>query len=102
MSLDADLEQMFRRVVREELAAALTGGVPSPGVELLTYDQAAKVGGLQKATIKKWVSSGRLKAVGSRRSRRIRLEDLRAALELDSAPSDQAKRILSSVGRGNG
>lgn len=99
MSLDADLEQMFRRVVREELREALAGGAPSPGAELLTYAQAAKFAGVAPATIKKWVGSGRLKAFGSRRSRRVRLEDLRAALEQPAAPSDQAKRILSSVGR---
>lgn len=102
MSLDSAFRELLVDVVRQVVREELGGAVPSPGLELMSYDQAAKAAGITRATVKKWVSTGRLRAIGSRRSRRVRREDLLSALE-EGPPAPRgghAQAILDSLKRG--
>lgn len=96
MSLESEFREMLRdvvrTVVREELGAAAT----PLQAELLTYDQAAESVNVSASTIKRWVSSKRLKAYGKGKLRRVRGEDVRACFERDDVKNEEPN-IKASV-----
>lgn len=80
--LDSALEEMFRRVVREELAAAGIGRVSAPaGADWLTQEQAAELLGVDVRTIRRFTRSGELAASRVGRSPRYARGELLAFLQ---------------------
>lgn len=109
MSLDASMEEILRRVVREELDRRLgSPGAPAPTLEreVLTYEQAADLAACSTTTIKRWVKSGALAATGKGKLRRVRAADVRSCLavgpinvERPTAPQASVTSILATVER---
>jgi len=81
--LEEFLFQNVRRIVREEMRAALAefmvrGPVtpPAGGADYLSVDQAAKVARLHHSTVREWIKDGSLKAFRVGRVYRVRRADL--------------------------
>lgn len=77
--LDA-LEDRFRRIIREELHAlseepetAHSGPVDE---EYITADRAAEIAGVQPATIRHWITTGKIREYRAGRLLRVRRGDL--------------------------
>lgn len=87
MSLDADVAEVVRKVVREELDRALArlslGGPDAP----LGYEKAAEYLGCSTSTIAGWKKSGALPFTGKGTLTRFKRSDLLACLERMSAPA---------------
>lgn len=80
------MHEALRLVVREELQRA---GVQDGPDRLMTVKAAADFAGLKPATIREWITSGKLKALKAGPHWRIELLDLKAAMD----PSPAQARI---------
>lgn len=60
--------------------------------DLVTIQQAARMLNVSEATLRRWTNEGRLECVrvGERRTRRFRLEDLKAVIEGEGPPARRA------------
>ncbi len=102
-TLEAAFRALLRDVVREVVREEMGAPKLSLERELLTYKQGAALISVSPGTLKRWVKSGRLRGFGSGRLRRVRAEDVRAALE--SGPlarpqlstQESARRILATL-----
>jgi excisionase family DNA binding protein len=86
------LFQNIRRIVREEVRAALSEAVESgamakeeSGADYLSIDQAAKIARLHHTTLRDWIKDGSLKAFRAGRVYRIRRSDLDERLTAKAA-----------------
>lgn len=81
MTLELALKNLLRDVVREAVRDEL-GNSPTrgPSAEFLTYGEAAKHVRVSLATIKRWVSAGRLQAFGVGRVKRVKAAEVEACL----------------------
>jgi excisionase family DNA binding protein len=90
VSFERLIEDTLRRVIREELAAALTSPsdlplvASSPQSAYLTVSEAAHVAALHDNTIRNWIKDGSLRTLRAGRVYRIRREDLEARLAGDA------------------
>jgi hypothetical protein len=94
MSLDQDLRILIREEIatalREELrevVGKLKRGEPANEVQLVDIKTAAKAASVCTATIRSWIRTGRLRALGHGRVKRIRLVDVTAALQESQTPA---------------
>lgn len=99
MTIEQVIEQVVRRVVREELDRR-PGADPRP--ELVKLAEVRRWVQVSPSTLKKLIREGLLMPVGAGRLKRVRLEDVEAALERRRAPrpvevSADVQRILSSI-----
>jgi excisionase family DNA binding protein len=111
MGIELELRVMLRDVVREVVREEL-GARPSTELEaeLLTYAQAGALVSVGRTTIKRWVRSGALVALGKGRLRRVRAADVRACLQARERPPAPAvpelkqnvHSILASLPRSRG
>lgn len=69
------------RAFREARQASQTSATTAPSEELVTVTTAAAVGGYSTATIRKWISGGQLKSLGSGRNTRVNRAELFRFLE---------------------
>jgi len=86
------LFQNIRRIVREEVRAALAEAVESgamakeeSGADYLSIDEAAKIARLHHTTLRDWIKDGSLKAFRAGRVYRIRRSDLDERLTAKAA-----------------
>lgn len=106
------LTELIRGVVREEIRLALREvEVRKPSrtseetIEFVTVKRAAKIASVHPATVRSWLSDGKLKPYRAGRVFRVKIADLEAFLARDhdkSSPIDIEKRateILAGVGR---
>ena len=75
MSLEEGLAEVVRRVVREELRGR-GEGPQSPSLALKVQEAAERLGGVDPATIRKWIKSGLLPASKAGHEWLIRVADL--------------------------
>jgi len=85
MSFERLIEDTLRRVIREELAVALTSSELAPAAPALqpaylTISEAAHVAALHDNTIRKWIKDGSLRTQKAGRVHRIKRDDLEARL----------------------
>lgn len=102
MSFENELRGMLRDVVREVVREELGARPTDLQNELLTYEQAGELVSVSPSTIKRWVSKGKLAAVGKGKLRRVRGVDVQKCFEGDSeatAPDINASvtSILASL-----
>jgi excisionase family DNA binding protein len=99
------LFQKLRRIVREEVRAALTEAAsrngaqqcaPSPA-DYLSIAEAAEIARLHHGTIREWIKGGSLKAYRAGRVYRIRREDLDARLTANRAEKSTAAKVEERV-----
>ena len=103
------LFQNIRRIVREEVRAALDGvaqsgamAKPELGTDYLSIEEAAKIARLHHTTIRDWIKDGSLKAFRAGRVYRIRRSDLDERLTAkaaDPVASDIEDRINAIVAK---
>lgn len=99
MSLENELRgwvvEVVRQVVREEMGS----GRPELAKELLTYEQGAELVSVHPSTIKRWVASGKLAAVGKGKLRRVRGIDVQKCFEGDpeTAAPDVKENVRSII-----
>lgn len=112
--LSASIEDVFRRIVREELDAALRraferGGSPTAaaGAEFLTKEGAAALVQVGVGQIDSWLRKGALKKHGTGRAVRVARAEL-LALVMRGRPAPEgdvearADELLGRKGRGRG
>lgn len=93
MTLESDLRELVRGVVREELARLR----PSPE-EYLSPAVAARIARVAASTIRRWIRQGRITGHKAGRAVRIRRADLESFLrsggnaEIDLTPEQLADR----------
>ncbi len=97
-TVDQLLFEGIRRVVREEVRAALHDhGPPSEPIvlaetEYLSVAEAADLARLHHSTIRQWIKEGSLKAYRAGRVYRIRRDDLQA--KLTSKPAEPTDAMI--------
>jgi excisionase family DNA binding protein len=106
--LEDFLFQNIRRIVREEVRAALSDAMPRAEREgegderYLSINQAAEIARLHHTTIREWIRNGSLQACRAGRVYRIRRADLDARLapkgeqQAPRSVEDQVTAILAS------
>lgn len=101
MSLETFLEETLRRVVREELRAALAETPRAAEDRRVTYSDAASAAGVSVPTIRAWKKAGRLHAFGEGRNTRFSLAEVLAVTALPSqtkqTPGERAEEIYRSL-----
>src|SRR4051812_43558582 len=102
MSFENELRGMLREVVREVVREEMGPRATDLEKELLTYEQAAALVTVSPSTIRRWVGTGALPAVGKGKLRRVRPGDVRKCFEGDvetAAPDTKATvtSILESL-----
>jgi len=95
VSLETEFRGMLREVVREVVREEMGSGRPELAKELLSYEQAAALVSVSPSTIKRWVASGRLAAVGKGKLRRVRAIDVQKCFEGD--PESAAPEVKENV-----
>lgn len=80
MALEQLLEDIVRRVVREEIAVALATVKQDSAPDVLTVDEAAAFAKVHHTTIREWVKDGSLSARKPGRRIRINRVDLVARI----------------------
>lgn len=90
----AELEQLIRRVVREERGAA-----NAPSDELITIAQAAAAVSVGVTTIRGWLKSGTLKRYGEGRLVRVSRRELLdlMANPKQKGPADSAEEMARRI-----
>ncbi len=102
-TLEQILEGVVRKVIREEVEAALAKlDLRATGADYLTIEEAALVAKAHHQTVREWVRSGALKSSRPNRHYLIRRSDLDAFIS--SAPraggvtvDDEYERLLSRM-----
>ena len=86
-TLESYLEDVIRRVVREEIASLrpVEAKPVTRGTEWLTIARAAEAAGVHTCTIREWIRDGSLKAFRLGRVYRLRREDLDARMMREQA-----------------
>ena len=86
-TLESYLEDVIRRVVREEIAALrpIDAKPVTRATEWLTIARAAEAAGVHTCTIREWIRDGSLKAFRLGRVYRLRCEDLDARMMREQA-----------------
>ena len=98
MTVEQQIAEAVRAVVREEVRAALAEHRAGPAGEWLSTDEAAEIAGVQPKTVRAWVSSG---LPASKRGRRLVIA--RSALEAYRRGVDRdGAALLSSLTRSAG
>lgn len=97
VTLDAQLREIVREVVREELQAALVAGPPrrnSPSTDdgYLSIARAATFADVAPGTLRRWIRSGRLPARRAGRVHRIARVELEDFLARNGRGADVAAR----------
>lgn len=83
----SDLEQIIRRIVREELAAAANDQAPT--TEYLSTTEAAALARVTPGTIRRWIRAGELTRHEAGAHVRVRRDELEAFLRCDVVPIDK-------------
>lgn len=101
MNVDAVLREAIHAAVREvlpeviraevlplvaQLQEALAAEPANSNGEYVSTRKAAAIAGVQPATIRRWISDGRLTECRAGRHIRVRVGDLRACIEKQEAP----------------
>ena len=94
----------LRSTIREELARA--GGAPGASGDFMSVAQAANYLGIKPATVRDWISTGRLHAKKAGSRWRIKAEDLEAAMVVpqprttDREVEERAGAIIRDIRQG--
>lgn len=100
MSFESTLEEIVRRVVREEMHGTAEA---QPEPDLVKLPNAAKRCQVSVSWLKARIADGSLPAFGPKRLRRVKPGDVRALLQRQAAPTPpqsptaKAKAILASL-----
>lgn len=102
MTFEATIEEIIRRVVREELHGSADA---QPEPDLVKLPDAAKRLQVSVSWLKARIADGTLPAYGRGRLRRVKPPEVRALLERrrrpeTDNPASKARAILSSLGGG--
>lgn len=98
----SDIEELIRKIVREELAQALSSTSSTEG-EYITPARAAEIASVSPVTIRRWVADGKLPHVRAGRGVRVLRADLekllhdgaaKVANEDDLSPEELARRFF--------
>ncbi len=83
----SDLEDIIRRIVREELAAAAND--QQPASEYLSTTEAAALARVTPGTIRRWIREGELTRHAAGAHVRVKRDELEAFLRCDVVPIDK-------------
>lgn len=104
MSFEEVLEATVRRVVREELRAALSEGARRSGIDdrRVTAAEAAAAAGLASSTVQAWAKAGKIQSFGEGRAVRYSLAEVLAVRPapktLETSISERAAAIRRQHG----
>lgn len=97
MTLEEQIRETVRTVVREELRQALAELRPN-SAELLSVEEAAELAGVNPATVRKWMRQG-LRRHGAGRVWRVLRSDLLAWLESGARQAPQGEPTDEDIER---
>lgn len=82
----SDIEQIIRRIVREELAARAPAN--DGAGEYLSTTEAARIASVTPGTIRRWIREGELTRHAAGAHVRVKRDELEAFLKCDVVPID--------------
>ena len=91
MSLEETLAEVVRKVVREELERALAAAPAGAEPDLVPLGDVRQYVQVSKSTLKRWIAAGTLEKHGQGRLTRVKLADVRAALDGATTSKKQPK-----------
>lgn len=97
MTFDSLFRATVKDAIREVLEEMGVGQKTDAPAQLLTFSQAAKRASVSVATIRRWVASGQLPAMGAGRVRRVRVDALMALLSGPRVPSEKPSATITSI-----